>query len=108
MSSIVCYYIPLDANSLPGLFVGDDADLEIKICALEALAQLVLLDMQVHEAAGSRRQPNVGCTALRQQSDNLGAACSSAKSLSMEEPLASILQATAVFSMQERLNLRFS
>ena len=73
-----------------------------KICALEALAQLVLLVLQVSEAAGSRCRPNVGCIALRQQSDN-GVVCSSAKGLSMKEPFASILQATAELCMQEHL-----
>ena len=108
VSSIIWFSIPLDAHSLPGWFAGDNTDLETTICALEAFAQLVLLVMQVREAACSRRRPNVGCIALRQQSDNLGVVCSSAKGLSMKEPLASILQATAVFCMQEHLNLRIS
>ncbi|CAE7395870.1 HFA1 [Symbiodinium sp. CCMP2592] len=108
VSSIVWFSIPLDAHSLPGWFADDDTDLETTICALEALAQLVLLVMQVSETACSSRRPNVGCIALRQQSDNLGVVCSSAKGLSMKEPLASILQATAVFCMQEHLNLRIS
>ena len=108
VSSIIWFSISLDARSLPDWFAADGADLETKICALVALAQLVLLVMQVREAAGSRCRPNVGCIALRQQSDNLGVVCLSAKGLSMKEPLASILQATAVFCTQEHLNLRIS
>ena len=107
-SSIIWFSFHLDRAALPGWFVGGDADLETRICALEALAQLVLLAMQVQEYAHGPRRPNVGCIALRQQSDNLGVVCSSAKGLSMKEPLASILQATAVFCMQEHLNLRLS
>ena len=53
MSPIIWFSIPLTACSLPGWLAGDDADLETKICTLEALAQLVLLVVQVREAAAA-------------------------------------------------------
>ena len=107
-SSICWFSISLDKSSLPEWFVPKGAGLQDVISSLEALAQLVLLVLQRQDPESRIRSPNVGCLAVRQRCDNLGVVGACEKGLSMKQPLASVLQATALFCMKERLNLRVS
>lgn len=99
------YQFSMDA--LPAWFKADatlehDANLQLLICALEALAQLVLLALQRRQASHS----NVGCLVIRQFCHNMGVVGASATGFSMKEPLASVLQAWALFCLHEGINFR--
>ena len=74
------------------------------ICALEALAQLILLVLQRQDGIVT----NAGRVVVRQRCDNLGVVGTSATGFSMKEPVAGVLQAAAVYCMRERINLRVS
>ena len=93
-------------DALPTWFRADAGsehdNLQLLICALEALAQLVLLALQRRMVSRS----NVGCLVIRQFCDNMGVVGDSAKGFSMKEPLASVLQARALFCLNEGINFR--
>ena len=97
------FSIQLHWDDLPALFrPADSNDLQSCISALEALAQLVLLSCRCEDGLS----PEVGWIALRQSCDNLGLVCSTAKGLSLKQPLASVLQSTALFALQRRVSLQ--
>ena len=83
---------------------GQPGSLQAIICALEALAQLILLALQRQDGLVT----NAGRVVVRQQCDNLGVVGAAAKGFSMKEPVAAVLQAAAVYCMRERINLRVS
>ena len=102
-----CYIRRVD---LPTWFLHDDDGKQVQslqscICALEALAQLVLLDARLRDG---QSRASLGRVCVRQQCDNLGVVCSSSKGLSMRRPLCYVLQASAMVCMRERVNLRVS
>ena len=102
----ICYFsIPLQPSDLPAWFLCEGKeDLQKYICALEALAQLVLLACQLQ----SDEQVDSGWIALRQLSDNMGVVGASAKALSMRSPLTEVLQSLGLFSAQHRVQLHIS
>ena len=84
------------------------ASLQSIMCALEALAQLVLLVLQRQDGLVT----NAGRAVVRQQGDNLGVVGAAAKlklkGLSLKQPVAAELQAAAVCCMRECINVRVS
>ncbi|CAE7193802.1 unnamed protein product, partial [Symbiodinium necroappetens] len=90
VSSICWFSMSLDKSSLPEWFVPKGAGLQDVISSLEALAQLVLQVLQ-------RQDPE---SFARPTCDNLGVVGACEKGLSMKQPLASVLQATALFCMK--------
>ena len=78
--------------------------LQALICALEALAQLILLVLQRQDGLVA----NAGRVVVRQFCDNLGVVGATSKGFSMKEPVAAVLQAAAVYCMREKINLRVS
>ena len=102
-----CYIRRVD---LPTWFLQDDDGKQVQalqscMCALEALAQLVLLDAQLRDG---QSHASLGRVCVRQQCDNLGVVRSSSKGLSMRRPLCYVLQASAMVCVREKLNLRVS
>ena len=91
--------------AVPAWFTKDLRDLQSAIAALEALAQLILLSCQRSQLS---LEAKMGRISLRQQCDNMGVVCSTAKHLSMKQPLASVLQSTALFCLKERITLKIS
>ena len=68
--------------ALPAWFTNDLRDLQSAIAALEALAQLILLSCQRSQLS---LEAKMGRISLRQQCDNMGVVCSTAKHLSMKQ-----------------------
>ena len=79
--------------------------MQLFIAALEALAQLALLDGQVEQF---KLQGTTNWISLRQQCDNAGVVAVSQKGLTMRQPLASVLQAMAVYAAQRGIMLKIS
>ena len=96
----ICYFsIPLQPSDLPAWFLCEGKeDLQKYICALEALAQLVLLACQLQ----SDEQVDSGWIALRQLSDNMGVVGACTKALSMRSPLTEVLQSLGLFSARHQ------
>ena len=99
------FSIQLDVAALPAWFLNGKSEVQRSIAALEALAQLVLLDGQ-RRRLGS--DSNLGWLSLRQACDNAGVVCATQKGLSMAQPLASVLQSMALYAGQHKINLRLS
>ena len=93
-SNILWFSCEVEWAALPAWFTKDLHDLQSAIAALEALAQLILLSCQRSQLS---LEAKMGRISLRQQCDNMGVVCSTAKHLSMKQPLASVLQSTALF-----------
>ncbi|CAE7724435.1 unnamed protein product, partial [Symbiodinium sp. CCMP2456] len=98
------------AAELPDWFVQEHgrSDLQKYICALEALAQLVLSKSLI---ADSRVGPTFSCVGqvvLRQSCDNSGVCGAVSKASSMRRPLADVLQAMAMLCMQRQVVLQAS
>ena len=104
-SNIFWFSCELEWADLPAWFTKDLRDLQSAIAALEALAQLILLSCQRSQLS---LESKIGRISLRQQCDNMGVVCSTAKHLSMKQPLASVLQSTALFCLKEQVNLKIS
>ena len=106
-ANIHYFSIVLGADDLPLWFFPADKDREVQlfIAALEALAQLVLLECQ---AEYFNLQSTTSWISLRQQCDNAGVVAVSQKGLTMKQPLASVLQAMAVCAAQRGIMLRIS
>ena len=96
----------LTRQSLPKWFkTKDSPSMQSTICALEALAQLVLLLLRVQQGSFHSSRCSI---ALRQQCDNAGVVFSTKKSLSQKQPLCWILQALGFWSCKLGLVLKVS
>ena len=98
----------LTREDLPKWFKAEDSSslqLQSSICALEALAQLVLLLLRVKQGSFHGSRCNI---ALRQQCDNAGVVFSTKKGLSQKKPLCWILQALGFWSCKHGLVLKVS
>ncbi|CAJ1333457.1 unnamed protein product [Effrenium voratum] len=99
------FIFALTRDSLPAWFrCPSTPDLQKTICALEALAQLVLLVLRAPDVSAG--VPPGYTLVLRQLCDNMGVVCSTAKQLSLKEPLCFVLQAVGFHSC--RLGLALS
>ena len=104
-ANIQWFSISLRQEDLPKWFTEEAQDLQSLISALEALAQLVLLECRLSSPDGVGR---VGWCSLRQGCDNFGVVCATSKGLSLKQPLASVLQAAALLCLQHQVTLRVS
>ena len=103
--NIYYYTIQGDVGALPSWFMAGERGIQRKIAALEALAQLVLLDGQKQHL---QEQIGLGWISLRQACGNAGVVGASHKGLSLKQPLASVLQSMAVFACRRKINLRIA
>ena len=99
LANIQYFAISLKRSDLPAWFCHDNdgkqvPSLQSCICALEALAQLVLLDVRL--SAGEVKA-SLGRICVRQQCDNFGVVCSTSKGLSMRRPF--VLRAPSICSV---------
>ena len=104
----ICWFsYAVTAEELPEWFVGPQG-MESVICALEALAQLILCALILREEPLGRRPAHVGRLAVRQHCDNTGVVGAIAKGSSMTPALAGILQATAKLCLRHGIALKIS
>ena len=104
--SNICYFTyQLQHSELPRWFTRPGKDLQAYIAALEALAQLVLLDCQRRVI---QMHSIFAWISLRQFCDNAGVVCVSQKGLSLRQPLAGVLQFTALYAAEHRLQLKIT
>ena len=104
-SNIFHFSFQLEQDALPPWFCQNGAQPQQHIAALEALAQLVLLDAQ-RQHLGDICQ--AGWISLRQSCDNAGVVAASHKGLSLKQPLASVLQSLGLYAARHKLQLRIS
>ena len=104
-SNIYYFTYHLQHSELPRWFTRPGKDLQAYIAALEALAQLVLLDCQRRVI---QMHSSFAWISLRQFCDNAGVVCVSQKGLSLRQPLAGVLQSTALYAAEHRLQLKIT
>ena len=106
---IYYFSIAIHLGELPAWFVkplgADKRDLQPLIAALEALAQLVLLEAR---CSSLPRTGDIGWLAIQQACDNMGVVGACAKGMSLKEPLATVLQSAGLFCAEQGLDLRLS
>ena len=95
----------INKDELPAWFVASGKPLQRYIAALEALAQLVLLSCQQQTLS---LDGGLRWVSLRQSCDNAGVVSASNKGMSMQQPLAGVLQAIALFAARHQLLLRMT
>lgn len=105
-SNLKWFSIQLTVNELPDWFHQGKKDLQTHICALEALAQLVLTACIIED--GLAPPSWAGSVVLRQWSDNQGTVGAFTKNMSMRPSLAGVLQACARLCQQHGVALRLS
>ena len=105
-SNLKWFSIQLSASDLPDWFDQGKKDLQTHICALEALAQLVLTAGIIED--GLAPPTWAGSVVLRQLSDNQGTVGAFTKNMSMRPSLAGVLQACARLCQQHGVSLRLS
>ena len=106
-SAVKWFSFALTRDSLPAWFrCPSTPDLQKTIWALEALAQLVLLVLRAPDVSAG--VPPGYTLVLRQLCDNMGVVCSTAKQLSLKEPLCFVLQAVGFHSCRLGLVLSTS
>ena len=104
-SNIYYFTYQLQHSELPRWFTRPGKDLQAYIAALEALARLVLLDCQRRVI---QMHSSFAWISLRQFCDNAGVVCVSQKGLSLRQPLAGVLQSTALYAAEHRLQLKIT
>ena len=104
-SNIYYFTYQLEHSDLPSWLTKPGKDLQACIAALEALAQLVLLDCQRRVI---RMHSSFAWISLRQLCDNAGVVCVLHKGLSLRQPLAAVLQSTALYAAEHHLQLKIT
>ena len=100
------FQISLQHSNLPAWFCSPQSNMQCRIAALEALAQLVLLILQVQGTAAPQVQSIL--VQVPQLCDNAGVASLSSKMLSQKNPLSYMLQAIGYFSCKLGVILQVS
>ena len=100
------FQISLQHSDLPAWFCSPQSNMQCRIAALEALAQLVLLILQVQETAAPQVQSIL--VQVPQLCDNAALASLSSKMLSQKNPLSYMLQAIGYFSCKLGVILQVS
>ena len=100
------FQISLQHGDLPAWFCSPQSNMQCRIAALEALAQLVLLILQVQETAAPQVQSIL--VQVPQLCDNAAVASLSSKMLSQKNPLSYMLQAIGYFSCKLGVILQVS
>ena len=95
LTNIKYFAVGAHRSDLPSGFCTDDkgkpvASLQSSICALEALAQLMLLDARLSEG---QFRASLGRICVRQRCAKMGVVCSTNKRLTVSRPVCSVLQA---------------
>ena len=85
------FQISLQHSDLPDWFCSPQSNMQCRIAALEALAQLILVILQVQETAAPQVQSIL--VQVPQLCDNAAVASLSSKMLSQKNPLSYMLQA---------------
>ena len=105
-SNVKWFRLDLDRCSLPGWFkVSNGPSLQKCIAALEALAQVVLLLLQVQQADAVAKHVVLQFSQL---CDNAGVTAASAKMLSQSEPLCWVLQCLGYYCCKHSVSLSLS
>ena len=100
------FQISLQHSDLPAWFCSPQSNVQCRIAALEALAQLVLLILQVQDTAAPQVQSIL--VQVPQLCDNAAVASLSSKMLSQKNPLSYMLQAIGYFSCKLGVILQVS